>query len=188
MITKMKLLSLCVLVGISLVAQGGTPEEWNHFNSSKAFTVDYPSTWFRHGAADDRLDILSSKYGTEAVGIKRNEAEIMVFEAQGSPAQSLSKIIDFYTQGAVVLQRRDVTNKEATKDYCSTFRQVVIKEEAVPVEDVPGPVPHVIYSDFFCEVSGRKFVTILKNWQGDKRQEIFQRIALNVAKSLRLSR
>jgi hypothetical protein len=119
------------------------------------------------------------------VGIKRNEAEIMVFEAQGSPGQSLSEIIDFYTKGGVVLLRNDVTDYEATKNSCRTLRQVVIKEEAVPAEDIPGPVPHVIYSDFFCEVSGHKFVTILKNWQGDKRQEIYQRIALNIAKSLR---
>ena len=161
---------------------------WEEFKSI-GFSVMYPDSWFRIGlASEGRLDILSSKGGAEAIVIKRGQAEIMVFESQGPSAASLSQLMDEDARGAVlIVSRTDIHNKGAGENGCNELKEVVSKHEAVPAEDVTTHVPYIVDTDFYCEVNGRRFTTRLRNWEGDKQQERYQRVALEIAESLRLN-
>jgi hypothetical protein len=159
-------------------------EGWQRFNSSGHFSVRYPGSWFRHGASIDRLQLLSSRGGAEGIVIKRGQAEITVMEAKASFTQTLAKVIAYYTQNASVLSRGDIS-QEAGKGGCIQLREVISKEQAIPPTDSPISVPYIINTDFFCEVDGRKIVTLLRNWEGDKRQEEYQQTALRITESIK---
>jgi hypothetical protein len=98
---------------------------------------------------------------------------------------TLSEVIDHYTQGTDVLSRRNVHNVSAGTRGCRDLKEIISKEGAVPPDDVPGPVPYIINTEYFCEVNRHKYVTVLRNFEGDRRQTIYRQIALRVAESLR---
>ncbi len=175
--------ALFVMLGGVAIA---STEGWQRFKSSTGFSVSYPGSWFRAGISTDRLQLRSSKGGAEGVGIKQGQAEITVMEAQASSSQTLAQVIAYYTQDARVLSHRNVPVK-ASKGGCSELAEITSKEPAVPPADSPINVPNIINTDFFCEVHGRKIVTLLRNWEGDKRQEGYQQVALQMAKGVRLS-
>ena len=160
---------------------------WERFSSSTGFSVWYPGSWFRVGISTDRLQLRSSKGGAEGVGIKQGQAEITVMEARASSTQALAQVIAYYTQDTTVLSRRDVS-AEAGKGGCSDLEEITSKEPAVPPADSPISVPNIINTNFFCEVHGRKIVTLLRNWEGDKQQEEYQQTALRMAKGIKLLR
>lgn len=167
------------------VAAFASTDGWHRFSSSSSFSVMYPGVWFRIGASTDRLQILSSKGGAEGIVIKHGQAEITVMEAQASSTKTLAQVIDYYTQGASVLSRRDVPEEAGERD-CRELKEVTSKEQAIPSADSPISVPYIINTDLFCEGDGRKIVTLLRNWEGDKRQQEYQQIALRMAKGIRL--
>jgi hypothetical protein len=176
------------VVALLLMLGGGAfakTDGWQRFNSSNRFSVLYPGSWFRTGVSTDRLQLLSSKGGAEGIGIKQGEAEITVMEAQASSTQTLTEVIVNYTQDTTVISHRDVP-VEAGKGGCSELKEVTSEEPAIPRADSPIKVPNIINTDFFCEVAGRKIVTLLRNWEGDKRQEEYQQVALRMAKGIRL--
>ena len=148
----------------------------------------YPETWFKIGASSDRLDLRSSRGGAEGVGIKRGQAEIDVMEAPESSDKTLSQVIDYYLFGASVLSRKDIVTGVQRDGSCSDLKKVVSKEEVVPAEDIPIPVPYFINTHFFCEVHGHKIVTMLINWEGDGRQQQYQQVALRIAKSIHVNK
>lgn len=174
---------LLTLGGAAFASTGG----WQLFSSSTGFSVSYPGSWFKAGISKDRLQLRSSKGGAEGIGIKQGQAEITVIEAQASSSQTLAQVIAYYTQDTTVLSHRNVST-EAGKGGCSELQEITSKEPAVPPADSPISVPNIINTDFFCEVHGRKIATLLRNWEGDKRQEGYQQVALQMAKSIRLSR
>jgi hypothetical protein len=98
----------------------------------------------------------------------------------------LSDLIDVYTKGATVISRVSGMTHQDTQ-HCSGLERVVLKEEAVPAEGMPKPVPYFIYTEFFCELGNRKIVLILKNWEGDKKQKEYQQVASKMAESIRLN-
>jgi hypothetical protein len=179
---KVVVVLLFMLGGAAFASTDG----WRRFSSSTHFSVLYPGGWFRTGVSKDRLQLLSSRGGAEGVGIKQGQAEITVMEAQASSTRTLAEVIAYYTQDTTVLSRRDVP-AETGKSGCSELKEVTSKEPAIPPADSPISVPNIINTDFFCEVDGRKIVTLLRNWEGDKRQEEYQRVALRMAKGIRLS-
>jgi hypothetical protein len=181
-----KLAALFALLAFTLLAQRGAPADWKPFSSNTGFSVMYPATRFPIGISEDRLAILSSKGGAGGIVIKHGQAQIVVMEAQGSRTATLPQVIDYYVHGAAILSRKDLHNESAGERGCSDLKEVISKEEAVPAKDAAVPVPYIVNSDFFCEVNGRKFVTLLRNWQGDTRQGEYRRVALHMAESLRL--
>jgi hypothetical protein len=174
---------LLSLAGAAVASTDG----WQRFSSSNRFSVLYPAAWVRNGVSTDRLQLRSSEGGAEGIGIKRGQAEITVMEAQESSKQTLAQVIAYYTQGTTVLSRKDVPG-EAAPSGCSEIKEVTSKEPGVPSEDSPISVPTIINTDFFCEAKGRKIVTLLRNWEDDKRQQEYQRIALRMAKGIRVAR
>jgi hypothetical protein len=109
-------------------------------------------------------------------------------EEEVSTNINLPQVMSRYTQDAVILGRHEIHNREALGKACSTFEEIVAREPIVPPEDVPVRVPYVIDTEFFCEANGHKYVAILRNFEEDKKQSIYQQIALHVAESLRLNR
>jgi hypothetical protein len=174
-----------VLVASLSFAQETTSEKWNLFKSTTGFAVSYPASWFRKGISTDRLMILSSKGGAEALIIKRGQAVISVMEEREYLNASLSDVVDKYVKDTEVLSRTNIQNQNAGIRGCRELLEIVSKLTAVSAEDVPGPVPFFIYTEYFCEVNGHKYVTVLRNFEGDKKQGAYQEIALRVAKSLR---
>ena len=188
---SMKTLLGCIVcagltAGVSLGLTGEAPVRWNSFTSSTGFVVQYPGNWFRKGDSKDRLLILSSKGGADAIIIKRGQAMISVMQASGVVGSSLSRVIDQYSQGAEVLSQRNVHNEHSGNRGCRELEEVVSREPVVPPEDVPGQVPYVIDTEFFCELNGRAYVTVLRNFQNDRKQAYYQSVALKVAESLRV--
>jgi hypothetical protein len=159
--------------------------QWNTFHSSTGFSVKYPDSWFPKGISKDRLMILSYRGGAEAMVIKRGQAVISVIEEHKYVNSTLVRLIDHYTQDTNVLLRRNIHNENAGNRGCRDLQEIVSKEGAVPPEDVPGPVPYIINTEYFCEVNSNKYVTVLRNFEGDERQALYQNIALRVAESLR---
>jgi hypothetical protein len=160
-------------------------DTWQRFSSSSCFSVSYPATWFRIGASADRLQLLSSKDGAEGIVIKRGQAEITVVEGEGSPTKTLEEVIHYYTKGASILSRESIFTKRDDQG-CRDLKEVMSKEEAVPPADSPISVPHVVNTNFFCELGSHKVVVLLRNWEGDDRQQEYQLVALQMAKSIRL--
>lgn len=161
-------------------------EGWQRFTSSTGFSVSYPGSWFRTGISTDRLQLRSSRGGAEGVGIRDGQAEITVIEAQSSSSQALAQVIAYYTRDARVTSHKRVS-AQADKSACSSLEEVTSKEPAVPRPDSPITVPNIVNTDFFCEVQGRKIVTLLRNWEGDKRQQEYQQVALQMAKGIQLA-
>ncbi len=159
---------------------------WRLFRSSAGFSVSYPGTWVRNGVSTDRLQVRSSKGGAEGIGIKHDQAEITVMEAPESSKQTLAQMIAYYTQDTKVLSQRDIPG-EVGLHVCSNLKELISKESAVPPDGSPISVPTIINTDFFCDVNERKVVTLLRNWEGDKRQQEYQQIALRMAKSIRVT-
>jgi hypothetical protein len=178
------------VVGVFLLTLLGaafaSPDGWQRFSSSNHFSVLYPGGWIRTGVSTDRLQLRSSKGGAEGIGIKQGQADITVIDAQSSSTQTLAEVIANYTQDTTVLSRRDVP-PEAGKGGCRELKVVTSKEPAIPPADSAIKVPNIINTDFFCVVGGRKIGTLLRNWEGDKRQEEYQQVALHMAKSVRLA-
>lgn len=181
------LFSTVLLLACTSAAQDKA-RSWKEFKSNTGFSVAYPAAWHRIGVSEDRLEILSSPGGAEAVVIKRGQGEIIVVELHGAPDTTLSELIDQDTRSDVsILARGEIHNERAQKGACSDLKRVVSEEEPVPSKDVPIRVPYVINTAFYCEINGRRFRTLLRNWQGEKRQEEYQRIAQHVAQSLQLT-
>lgn len=181
---KLITFAIFIMIGVCASAAGTL---WLRFCSSKQFSVLYPKDWVRSGSFEDRLQILSSKGGAEGVVIKRGQAEITVMEAQGRTDKSLSQVIEFYTEGALVLSQRDIPQMRAS-DGCRSLTEVISKESVIPASDSPINVPYVINTDFFCAgAQGRKIVILLRNWQGDERQTEYQQVARRIARSVRFS-
>ena len=173
---------LLTLVGAAFASTDG----WQLFNSSAGFSVSYPGSWFKAGISKDRIQLRSSKGGAEGIGIKQGQAEITVMEAPDSSKQTLAQVIAYYTQDTTALSHKDFPG-EAAPHGCSDLKEVTSKEPAVPPSDSPISVPMILNTDFFCEADGRKIVTLLRNWAGDKRQQEYQQVALRMAKSIRIA-
>jgi hypothetical protein len=176
-------LALLLSLGGAAVASA---DGWQRFISSNHFSVVYPGAWVRNSVSTDRLQLRSSKGGAEGIGIRQGQAEITVMEAQASSNRTLSQVIAYYTQDTTVLSRKDVP-VEAGPLRCSDFKEVTSKEPAIPPADSPITAPTIINTDFFCETDGRKIVILLRNWEGDKRQQEYQQVALRMAKGIRLA-
>src|SRR5487761_159930 len=84
-------------------AQSTVPATWKSFTSSTGFSVKYPGSWFPKGTSKDRLMILSSRGGAEAIVIKGGQAVISVMEVEGYVNSSLAQVIDHYNQNVDVL-------------------------------------------------------------------------------------
>lgn len=163
-----------------------SPDGWLLFRSSTGFSVSYPGTWIRNGVSTDRLQVRSSKAGAEGIGIKQGQAEITVMEAPESLNKTLAQVIAYYTQDTKVLSQKDALG-ESVPHGCSSFKEITSRESAIPPGDAPIPVPTIINTDFFCEADGHRIVTLLRNWEGDKRQEEYQQVALRIARSIRMT-
>jgi hypothetical protein len=174
-----------MLIAVLSVAQEITSVNWAIFKSNAGFSVNYPSSWFRKGISKKDLTILSSRGGAEAIIIKHGQAMISVGEAVDSSNKILPSVIDHYTLGTEILSHREIHNREAGTRGCRDLTEIVSKEGAVPPEDVPVRVPYIVNTGYFCELDGRKYVTVLRNFEGDSRQAAYQQIALRVAESLR---
>ena len=174
-----------VLVASFAALTHSSSNKWKQFRSSDAFSVEYPSSWFRFGSSGGRLNILSSKRGAEGVVIAKGEAYIFVRQEPLSAAHSMAQVIDQYSQGAAPLSRADVPAGQ--RGSCNQLQEVVWKEPPVAREDVPSRirVTDFVYTGLFCRIGGRNITVMLKNWQGDPRQAEYQRVALRVAKSIR---
>jgi hypothetical protein len=179
------MLGLAVTACLSF-AQNAELTGWKSFTSSTGFSVKYPGSWVRKGNSKDRLMVLSSKGGAEAIVIKNGQAMISVIEEKSDVNSSLSQLIDRYNQDVDVLSRRNIRGENAGSRGCRDLNETISKEPAVPPEDVPGPVPYLINTEYFCEVKGHIYAMVLRNFEGDPKQALYQQIALQVAKSLRV--
>ncbi len=163
---------------------------WRAFRSPDGFSLMYPSSWYRQNVSPDRLDILSSRAHWEAVVIAKGEGYISAGEEPESPRRTLAQVIQRYERGAKVLLRADIP--ESRRGECGQLEEVVSEEPPVPPGDVPTSIrpqlTDLVYTGLFCQIKGRIIVLILKSWQGDKRQEEYQGIALRMAKSVSLTR
>jgi hypothetical protein len=93
-------------------------------------------------------------------------------------------VIAYYTQDTTVLSQKDVPGETVPRS-CRNFKEVTSKESAIPPGDSPISVPKIINTDLFCEVDGHKIVTLLRSWEGDKRHQEYQQVALQMAKGIR---
>lgn len=178
--------AVCVILAVELsLAQNSVSVKWKAFKSTAGFSVKYPESWYRKGISKDSLLILSSKGGAEALIIKHGQAMISAMQAEGHAGISVSQIIRFYSQNADIISRQRIQNRNAGRTGCSDLEEIVSKEGAVPPEDIPGTVPYIINTEFFCQINQRTYVTVLRNFQGDRRQVAYQQVALRMAKSIR---
>lgn len=184
MTSKMRKAVIVLILMLGSVVFAYT-NDWQRFSSSSHFSVSYPGSWFRTGVSTDRLQLLSSKGGTEGIRIKQGQAEITVVEAPGSSTQTLAEVIAYYTQDLTILSSRDIP-VEGGEHACNLLKEITSEEPAIPPGDSPINVPMIINTDFFCEVDGHKIVTLLRNWKGDKREQEYQQVALRMARGIRI--
>ncbi len=160
---------------------------WKEFGT-RDFSIMYPANWYRFGVTPDELDLRSSKGGAEGVVIKDNQACISVKEEPASSGKTLAAVINYYNKEGTILSRADISGGRGSGEGCRDLKRVVVKDPVVPPEDLPKrtKVPYFIYTEFFCEMNGPKFVTLIQqHWEGDERQEHYQQVALRMAESIR---
>lgn len=158
---------------------------WRLFRSTEGFVVRYPGNWVRKGISKTRLTILSVPGGATAVVIKKGQAEVSVIMDQEYRGASLADLISAYTRHTHVLSRRRVLNTHPAIAGCKQFERIVSKEALVAEAAIPGASPYIVNTELFCGIGVRKYVIALRNFQGDKKQPIYQRIALRMAETLR---
>ena len=183
---NMRFLVSLALMTVLTPAQSGVNANWKPFRSSNGFVVQYPDNWFLRETSKDRLAILSSRGGAEATIIKSNQAQILVIEEKKFAGSNLSQAMDYYTHETKVLSHKSIQNQNSGPNRCSDLQEVVSTEPIVPSEDVVGSVPIVVNTEYFCQIKGNMYVTVLRNFQGNKNQPKYQHIALDIAKSLRV--
>ena len=185
-------LIMCLALTTGLVlAQESTRQNWKLFKSTTGFSVKYPSNWFRKRISTDSLTILSSSGGAEGVVIKGGQAVIDVAKEEEKYTNlPLSQLVEHYVQDADVLSRKNIHNEGAGTQGCRDLLQIISREPSVPLDAVPEPrlVPYVINTVYFCEIHGHKYVTVLRNYDGDKKQATYRQVALRVAESLRMDK
>jgi hypothetical protein len=163
-----------------LAAVAGGQGGWARFTSAGRFSVMYPATWRRIGVSTDRLDIVSSPGGAQGVVIRRGQAEIVVMEIREPSGVPLSEVIDRDNRGAAVLSRRELRRPGApAAGGCGQLTEVVSRDEI-------GPGAYNIFTSYYCDIRGRRFSVLLRNWEGDVRRERDRTVALKMAWSLRL--
>ncbi len=165
------------------------PGKWVLFESSAGFSVRYPDNWFQKARSKDLLFILSSEAGAGRAIIAPGQAFISVVEAREYKDLSLEQLRDLYNRGIAILARRQIHNARLGADACRDLYQVVSKESAIPPGNTPIPhpaaAPYLVNTEYFCQIDRKKYVTVLRNFEGDKKQAQYQEVALGVAQSLR---
>lgn len=169
-------LFLCVVAAAN--AADGT--DWKRFDGGTSFSALYPTSWVTVAASTDRLRILTSNEENAGSLIGDGQAEIIVMVARGSVNATLAQLADQYAQDEFILSRRDIRNDKGDKQGCQNLREVTSKERM-------DSGSYIVTTRIFCEVNGDRFVTTLRNWQGDKHQAEYRRTALRIAKSLQAS-
>jgi hypothetical protein len=170
------------------VAAGTPPKQWASFSGNAGFSVQYPVAWVRKDIAIGRLLILSSEGGAGEAMIRPGQALLSVVEAQKDENLSLQQLSDRYNQGIAILVRRHIHNVAAGADGCRDLYEVVSKEPAAPPGESIRPGPELINTEFFCQIARKKYVTVLRNFEGDEQQARYQEVALRVVESLRVRR
>ena len=167
----------------------GSSKHLRTFRSSSGFSVEYPDAWIAKNDSRSNLRILSSHDGAEAVIIAPGEAMITAFEVEHSSTDSLDAIVKKYTQDTNVFLRQQVLNARNANQsvLCTSFLEIVSTEDAVPAGDIPQKAPRIVNTQFFCENNRRKYVIGLRNFEDDPKQRIYADVALQVAKSLRIT-
>lgn len=182
------LTSVAAFLMINSTAMVATTDGWRLFRSDNGFTVRYPSHWIRFETSEDYLQLKSSKGGAEGVIIKPGQALLTVTEADSSSGKPLPQVIRYYTKETTVLSERALPS-DTSPQACHSLTEVVSREPLVPLEDVPkdmvGKVPYMINTELFCVLGSRTMATLLRNYESDKQQAIYQGIALRMAKSIR---
>jgi hypothetical protein len=171
--------AIIIILLAGAVSAFASTDAWQQFRG-KGFSIMYPGTWFKLKTLPDSLEILSPKYDEDR-GIKHGQAQIAVGESLGS---SLAEVINDNTQGVSVLSRRDISAEPESEQGCGELSEVVVKDVIQP----PSQVRNYITTFFFCEADRQKIVQVIltNDWEGDKRQEQYQQVALRIAKSIRI--
>ena len=175
---------LCTLIlGAFLASADATG--WHTFKSVLGFSVKYPPTWVKFGTSANQLDIRSSPGGAEGMVIKRGQAYISVVAAPAS--EPMSSLIRRYTGDGTVEMSTRVSNVPGP---CPRFTEIVVRDAAVLSADMPPgtTVPYFVHTIFFCEAPDSKAIVLLTNWEGDRRQRVYQGIALQIARTIRFRR
>jgi len=164
-------------------------QEWRRFDGAQGFSVMYPANWYRrpqYRSADGIALLDSQDGGAEGVLIKRGHAHIEIREEQIPSGTTLSQMIDRNLRDSKgVVERRKIPVPSGPQN-CTALTKVVSKYEVVPAQDIPMHIPLGISTSFFCEAPGRAIVLTLLNWKDDRRQPLYQSVALRMAQSIRL--
>lgn len=180
-------LTIAVLL-LSATATYSSSSTWKTFRSSNGFSIAYPSTWILLGPEPDRLDLTSSRHESrKAVTLKEGEACIFVVKESQLPARTLSQLIESYSQGASKRSRREIPEQQ--RGSCSQLEEVVWKERPPALPGTPAYLrTYLVSTGQFCRIGNRDITVMLRNREGDPRQRQYQRVALRMARSIRVAR
>jgi len=111
---------------------------------------------------------------------------ISVSEEEEPANQTMNEVVNRYLRDTTLVSRREIHIEGAASRSCKALNEIVSKEGIVPPEDVAGRVPYVINTQYFCEIDSHIYVTVLRNFEGDRQQALYVQIAQQMAKSLRV--
>jgi hypothetical protein len=160
----------------------GSAAELRHdivFSSGSGFTVKYPRTWTRIDNSVEELSILSGKPRVEGVVIPRGQAEIIVREVHDPMSDGVRKFVETEYHVNVLSDKRleiphgDGSACGALEEIHSTF------------DIAPGATQEDIF--YFCRMGTRSFLTLYTYWSADGVNSKRERVAVNIARSLRLA-
>lgn len=175
-------LILCGLVGAAAMTVGAS-YQWKVFESrTQHFRVSYPASWnLLEGVGGavyaDRLDIINFPNSERAEGVvlKKGGAEISV---SGPPSGVRTVQAWIHTFNDTLIEHGDVPVSAPSPGGCRKLQRVISRDEI-------GPGTYFVNTAYYCSTDDRFFQIQLVNWQGDPHERQLQRIALQVALSLR---
>lgn len=181
-------IALLTVGGLS-IARDRAQAGWRSFHSDLGFSVSYPSNWIGPAAMTDGLTLINIAGGLTGMIVKRDQAKIFVIEDTKHLYSALSDLEDRYQRGADVLSRQRVRNDAAGPLGCRVLEEVRLRQAVVLPEAVPGGhVPYYRHTEYFCAINGRKFMTQLTYYEGDKSAILYSATARRIAESLRVDK
>lgn len=176
MYTALEILAFLLVFFSASQDVSGQYGPWKKFTSTTGFSVMYPSTWYRAAGTPDGLAISSEGRWVEGVGITDDEGAISVLELRSTGDTTLSDLIAGDTVADSLVSSRVIPGSGPGHRHCM--------EGVWRSKDGPGT--YEIDTAIYCDIGGRRFAVALRNFEGDRREKEYQRVALYMARSLRI--
>jgi len=168
--------------GMCFVLAAVAAASWKTFESKKyGYRVQYPASWYLFNVGVDALEILNFPPSERIEGVVIRSGGAFISVAGAPPGvNALDEWIDRDVRSGGCVGRREVPVAHPPPDGCSKLTRVDT------IDDVSGSgKAFQVTATFYCVADAGLYAIAVTNWKDDPNQPQYQRVALEIAQSLR---